>query len=157
MKHFFTGFMIFLVIAVLTGCTHPVGNIDRDGNGNGNGNGTGDLNFMYLVPHRLLYETDQWFIPIEDLQIIYVENGLMRELPPYTPGVEIDVLLNAHNVDNPPAIPVMPNSTEYKLITPGRHQIRVTYNEKSSRYTIEVRGTYSGGGDESDFLGSTWL
>jgi len=142
--------MVYFIISC-----QPVGSIDTDGSGDGNGGGAGDLDFLWLVPARILYETEQWFVPKNDLQIMYAGDGVVKELSYNTPGLQIEILEHAHSVDNPNTIPI--TNGEIKLNTAGRHQIKVTYSEKSSHYTIEVRGTYSGGGDESDIFDIVWL
>ena len=144
---------ILLTICFMAGCRQPVGSIDS-GKGNGN-NGTGDLDFLWLVPGRFLYETDQWFVPEEDLQIMYAEGGAIHQLPYDTPGVVMEIIEHAHEADTPNIITV--TNGVVKLATPGRHQIKVEYNGLISRYTIEVRGTYSGGGNEADIFDTIWL
>ncbi|MCL2184398.1 MAG: hypothetical protein FWB86_00895 [Treponema sp.] len=153
MKRFLIILLIILTICTVISCNQPIGSIDA--NGNGNGAGSGELEFLWLVPARILYETEQWFVPGDDLQIMYAGDGVVKEIPYNTPGVEIEILEHAHSVDNPNTIPI--TNGEIKLNTAGRHKIKVSFNDKSSHYTIEVRGTYSGGGDESDIFDIIWL
>jgi len=151
MKRFLCVMLVFLVILTLSGCKQPVGSITGDGSGS---SGAGDLDFLWLVPARILYETEQWFVPENDLQIMYAGDGAVREIPYRTQGVRIE-LHEHYEGDYPNIIPL--TNGELRLNTAGRHQIKVMYNNKSSRYVIEVRGTYSGGGDDSDLFDTIWL
>jgi len=153
MKRFLRIFLIFLTFCALVSCKQPVGSIDEGSAGNGGG-GAGDLDFLWLVPARFLFETEQWYTPKDDLQIMYAGDGVIKEIPYNAPGVKIE--LYEHFEGDSPNIILLTNG-EIKLNTAGRHQVKVTYNEKSSRYVIEVRGTYSGGGDDSDIFDVVWL
>jgi len=152
MKRLFRILAVFLTVCAFLSCRQPIGSLDT--NGNGNGAGSGDLEFLWLVPARILFETEQWYTPKEDLQIMYAGDGVVKEIPYNTPGVKIE-LHEHYEGDYPNVIPL--TNGELRLNTAGRHQIKVMYNNRTARYVIEVRGTYSGGGDESDLFDTVWL
>jgi hypothetical protein len=162
-KSLFAKFLILLtvcaVMGALSGCRQPVGTIDSgnsgSGNGNGNGNGkTDELNFMWLVPNRFLYETEERFERDFDLQIMVAENGVVKEIAPSDPNVKIEIIENPGLTSE--SVTVV-TGLYYPFSLPGRHIVQVTYIDKTARYSIEVRGTFTGGGDGSDFLDLVWL
>ena len=148
MKKILTGLLIFLAICFITGCQQPVGIVTNSGGGAGN------MDFMWLVPNRLLYETYDSFNAQNDLQILVAEDGVVKEIPYDSPSVTIEIIENP-GMTSEKAAPVRGMYFPFSL--PGRHIINVKYNDKSARYSIEVRGTYTGGGDGSDFLDLIWL
>lgn len=141
--------IIFLSICV-SGCSPPVGNF-----GNGSGSGTLELDFMWLVPSRLIYETEQSFDKYQDLQILVAEDGVVKEVPVTHEDVKVEVLYFDSQLDDPVPAPVTNRFFEFAF--PGRHAVKVTYKEKSAQYSVEVRGTATGEGDGSDFFDTVWL
>ena len=153
MKRLLQGvFYIFLVLNVFTGCD-PIGSINNGGDDD-NGNGTGSLNFLWLVPNRFLYETEERFDREYDLQILVAENGYIREIPSDDSDITIEIIENPGLTSE--SSTVLTN-TFYRFVLPGRYIISVSYGERSSRYSIEVRGTFVNPGDGSDFFGIIWL
>lgn len=149
MKRFLGIILILLTICVFVNCKQPVGSITKEEGGGG----SFDLDFLWLVPARFLYDTEQWYIPENDLQIMYAGDGNIKVIS--AKDVKIEILEHADSVDDPNIIKIENGQT--KLVTAGRHRVRVTYNERKAYYTIEVRGTYSGGGDDSDLFEVIWL
>ena len=148
MKHLFTKLILtLLAICFITGCQQPVGIITQQGGG------SGGMDFMWLVPNRLLYETYDRFDAQDDLQILVAEDGAVKEIPHDSVSVTIEIIENPGLTSE--TITVI--GTYFPFSLPGRHVISVRYNDKSARYSIEVRGTYTGGGDGSDFINFIWL
>ena len=149
MKHLFTKLLfIFLAVCFITGCRQPIGTLF-----DGGGGGAGDLSFMWVNPNRLLYETSDRFVRDQDLQILVAEDGVVKEIPPDDPRVTIEIIENPGLTSEA----VTTVDTHFPFSLPGRHIVSVKYNEKSARYSVEVRGTYAGGGDGSDFVDIIWL
>jgi hypothetical protein len=145
--------LIILTAMALIGCRQPVGSIDT-GTGDG-GKGTGDLNYLLVLPTRQLYETEERFERDNDLQILVAEDGIIKEIPPDDSSIKIEIIENPGLASE--SITVV-NTMYYPFSLPGRHLVQVTYNEKFTRnYSIEVRGTFTGGGDGSDFMDIIWL
>jgi len=138
--------LILLAICFITGCQQPVGIVTQPGGGSG-------MEFMWLVPTRLLYETYDRFDAQDDLQILVAEDGAVKEIPHNSANVTIEIIENPGMASESTTI----ISSYYPFSLPGRHVISVKYNDKTARYSIEVRGTYTGGGDGSDFLDLIWL
>ncbi|MCL2759610.1 MAG: hypothetical protein FWD22_05310 [Treponema sp.] len=136
MKRLLTGFFIILAVSVITGCRQPIGTIDSSAGPNSGGS---NLNFMWVIANRYLYEIEHSFNRVEDLKIFSIEDGVMMHVPPDDPNVIIEI------IPNPDADIVMSEEvTEqfYPFSEAGRHIIRVTYKGKTDSYSIEVRGTY---------------
>jgi len=163
MKRILAGLLFLLVICV-SGCRQPVGSIDTNGNGygngNGNGNNAGDLDFMWLVPNRQLYETDDSFDKYNDMQILVAEDGRIMKVLASDSSVTVEILrYPGVTLEDPETIPV--KNQFYPFAFPGRHDVRVTYNkdtnnEQVAKYTITVQGQYIEGGDGSGFLETVW-
>jgi hypothetical protein len=121
--------------------------------GNGNGGGAGDLSFMWLVPNRLLYETEDRFVRDEDLQILVAEDGAVKEIPPASSSVLIEMIGNPGLSSE--YISVV--GSHFPFSMPGSDIVHVTYAGNSARYSPEVRGTFAGGGDGTEFVDIIWL
>lgn len=148
MKRLVGVIIVILVIFTFAACRQPVGSLSGGG-------GVGSSEFLLVKANRILFDTEQWYRPVEDLKIMYNGDGALKEIQYDTPGVEI-VLREHYKGDYPNAIP-LPPSGEIKLNTAGSHEIVVRYRNKTDSCVIEVRGTYSGGGDESDLFDTVWL
>ena len=157
MKKLLTLLFIILAVFVLTGCPQPVGGIgggNGNGNSNGNGSGSGDLDFLWLVPNRYLYETEERFERDYDLQILVAEDGYVKEIAPDTSGVVIEIIENPGLISE---VSTIVTDMYHPFSLPGRHIVSVTYNGRSARYSIEVRGTFTNPGDGSEFVDIIWL
>ena len=106
---------------------------------------------MWLVPNRLLYETNEVFDRDYDLRIFVSKNGSVREIDPFAPGAVIE-------------IGYAPDSTAVAFETvadyypfyifrfAGRNIVRVTYDGMEAFYSVEVRGDYNSGDDDTGFI-----
>ena len=149
MKRLFVLTYIILILCFITGCRQPIGTLTENSNG---GNGI-DLEILLVYPNRLLYETYDRFEPSNDLQILVAEEGLLREVLPSDPRIIIEITENPGLTSETTSVV----STHFPFSLPGRHIINVKYNNENRHYSVEVRGTYQGGGDGSDFLDIVWL
>ncbi|MCL2764626.1 MAG: hypothetical protein FWD40_05035 [Treponema sp.] len=147
-------FFIFFAVCALTGCPQPVGVIGGNGNGNISDKGASDFDFLWLVPNRYLYETEERFERDYDLQILVAEDGYIKKVAPDESGVVIEIIENPGlSSENSTIV----TSTFHPFSLPGRHIVNVEYNGKSAHYSIEVRGTFTNPGDGSDFIDIIWL
>lgn len=154
MKRLLIGFLfISFTVCFITGCRQPVGGVGGIDADEGDGD-TADLNFLWLVPNRLLYETEERFERDNDLQIMVVEEGKIKSVPPSDSGVTIAIIenpgLSSENV-------TVVTSMYHSFSLPGRHVVQVKYDNKSAKYSIEVRGNFTNPGDGSDFMEIVWL
>jgi len=137
-KHFFTGFFIFLVVCVFTSCAEPAGSI------NGGGGGGANMSLLLVYPEKIeyRYDRDEVFNPPKDMRISFTENGSLKTISPVDPDITItifenpdsDVVLSTLKADDP----------VYVFSQAGTHHVKVTYRGFMSfpeRYTIKVLGT----------------
>jgi len=156
MKRIMTGLLIIFLVICVSSCVQPVGSIDSGGNGNGKGNGgASDLDFMWLVPTRLLYETEQSFDKYNDMQILVAEEGLVKEVKASDPNITVEILYYSQLDGEPDPIPV--SNQYFEFVFPGRYAVKVSYNDKSAQYSVTVQGIYNEGGDGSNFFDMIWL
>ena len=158
MKRLITGFITIILVICVSGCVQPIGNIDKYG-GNGKGDvGSGEFNFMWLVPTRLLYETEQSFDKYNDMQILVAEDGLVKEVKASDPSIAVEILYYSQLDGDPDPIPVTNQYFEFTF--PGRYTVKVTHDgepPKSAQYSVTVQGQYVEGGDGSNFFDMIWL
>lgn len=144
--------LISLTVCFITGCREPAGGIAGDGIGDG---GSGDLEFLWLVPNRFLYETEEQFDRYNDFQVMYAAEGVVRSIP--TNNGEVAVELIRYTILGPemPTIPL--NNRYHSFLLAGRYEVQVTYRGMTEKYSIEVRGSFVNPGDGSDFIDIIWL
>ena len=141
--------IIFLLVCAITGCSMPIGSIY--------GKNTEDdfiTDPIWLVPRRQLYQIDERFMRNEDFQIFIVDNNLVREIPPDTRGVTVEISGN-HNLSTEFRYTVY--STQQEFFRVGLHRVTVEYDGRTSWYAVEVFSPNNGsgiGGD--DGIGIIW-
>jgi hypothetical protein len=156
MKHRFL--IICIAAFVFSGCVPPIGSIYGDGNGNGNGNGNGansGFDTLWVIPNRLFYERGDIFDTAKDLQIFTSDKGLVRQVSPDEPDLTITISESSSFGD--PRNPVVLGPDPYVFPLPGIYFIEIAYNDKTARYTIEVKGYFVPPGEGSDFVDIIWL
>jgi hypothetical protein len=136
---------------MLAGCAPPIGTLNG-----GNGYGI-DMDAMWIIPNRLLYELENDFFDREyDLRIFLAENGTVKEIDPSDDDVTIEVF----EYDSFLGGRKNPRTVILRYIgfeAPGRNDIEVTYKGKSAHYSVEVRGVPLNREDGSEFLDIIWL
>jgi len=147
-------FITFSVICALANCSVPIGSIE-------NPNNSEQIESMWLIPHRQLYQIDDKFKRDKDFQLFVVEmGGRVREILPDPqtgfPGVGAKVKITGNEGLSNEFTEVV--EKEHSLHQVGTHKITVEYANKSSYYIIEVFSPNNGntlGGD--DGIGIIWL
>jgi hypothetical protein len=159
MKRFvFAIFIIFSVICALTSCSIPIGTLE-------NNKANYQVDIMWLVPRRQLYQLDEKFVRMRppdnqekeaDFQIFIVDKGGVVEIPPEDPGVTVEIRSGIIDLPSETRVPVTtPYHTFYKV---GTHRVFVTFGGKEAWYALEVFSPNNGnslGGD--DGIGIIWL
>jgi len=161
MKRFVYALLIaFFALCALVNCSVPIGSIELPDNHD-------EIESMWLIPHRQLYQIDDKFYRDKDFQLFIIEKGgRVVEIKPdleKKPKAETFPDLGAkvsltYNIEQPnEKTEVMDNATHSFTII-GTHKITVSYANKSSYYMIEVISSNNGstlGGD--DGIGIIWL
>jgi len=120
-------FIIFSLICALANCSVPIGSIEKRNNRK-------DIEAMWLIPHRQLYQIDDKFMRDKDFQLFIVEVGGRVEevLPdPTFPDVGAKVFITGNES-------LTTEFTEYMkldhhaLHQVGTHKITVAYDPEDS-------------------------
>jgi len=107
------------------------------------------------VPNRILYDLDRnngEFDRSTDLQVFVSDRGAIGVVP--VENAQINIIENPGSIAQS-RFPLRPDGT-YLFLRPGRKLVEVAYNNMVTRYSIEVRGTDFGGGDD-DFTDIIWF
>jgi hypothetical protein len=154
MKRFvFAILMIFSLLCALTGCSLPIGTLEPDNND--------EVEALWLIPRRQLYQLDEKFERDKDFQLFVVDQGRVVEiLPAFAESNGVKVELSGQiGMSNEFHIPLYgKNDTISAFHIVGRYLVNVAYKGKSSYYSIEVFPPTNGtglGGD--DGIGIIWL
>jgi len=141
---------IFTLICAFAGCSMPIGNIYGIKN-----EADSNVNAMFIVPRRILYEIDERFMRNEDFQLFLVDNGVTMEIPAYTIGVTV-ALSGNHNLSTEFHDPV--TSTHHQFFRVGRHIVEVEYIGRKANYSLQVTSPSNGAGIGGDGgIGIIWL
>jgi len=152
-KFVFAILIIFSVLCALTNCSLPIGTLERKQ--------LDEVESIWLIPRRQLYQLDEKFMRDEDFQLYAVDNGMVWEvLPPFTQANGVLVEIAGHiGLSTEFHQPLYgKDNTHHPFYVIGRHIVNVTYGGKSSWYSIEVFAPNNGntlGGD--DGIGIIWL
>jgi len=152
-KFVFAILIISSIMCALTNCSQPIGTLEHSF--------SDEVDSIFLVPRRQLYQLDEKFIRDEDFQLFAVDGGMVLEiLPPFTEANRVYVELSGHiglSTEFHQKLYGKEN-THHPFYVIGRHIVTVTYGGKSSWYSIEVFAPTNGntlGGD--DGIGIIWL
>jgi len=129
-------FTFILLLAAVTGCTPPVGQIG----------GTAGDDQLLAVPQRSVYNVNSAFFPDTDVRVFTTYRGRMQ--PISIEHVSFGVVENLYQLDN---IFMLSPGEGYLFEFEGRKIIVVSYNNLSTRYSVEVQdpfgiGNGNGGG-----------
>ena len=122
-----------------------------------------DYNDFWTVPKRNVYNLGDYFDRNSDLLAFALSSGNVIPVP--VDQVTISIISNPNSTDPDEPIPVSGNT--YRLssnVGSGRKLIVVTYEDKTTEYSIEVMDPHSldpgngggGGGDNGSGIGITW-
>jgi len=152
-KFVFAILIIFSSLSALTNCALPIGNLEYYS--------TDEVDSIWLIPRRQLYQLDEPFKRDEDFQLFAVDEGKVLEiLPPFTEANGVKVEIAGHiGLSTEFHYPIYGAANSlYPFNIIGRHIVNVTFGGKSSWYSIEVFAPNNGntlGGD--DGIGIIWL
>jgi len=160
-KFVFAILIAFSAICALTNCSVPIGSLESPDSHD-------EIEGMWLIPHRQLYQIDDKFYRDKDFQLFIIEKGgRVVEIAPDLSkqqtfpdlGVKVAITGNVDLSNEFTEIMTKGFPGPHDLHQVGTHKITVTYKElKSSYYMIEVFSPNNGntlGGD--DGIGIIWL
>jgi len=115
-----------------------------------------NLNSMFIIPRRILYEIDERYRRKEDFQLFVVENGVTMEIfTKTTAGITVTI---SGDHDLTTEFNDTVNTDFHQFFRVGRHIVEVEYNERKANYSLQVTSPSNGAGIGGDGgIGIIWL
>jgi hypothetical protein len=118
--------LIFSIAVALTGCSGPIGGL------------LNSIDYIKVVPKKILYGEGDWFIPAEHVKVVSVFSGVEETID--IDNVKIKLILDpdATNDGSDKEYPVTNNQNGLRLTNQGPYTVVVTYKKMEVRYDIAV-------------------
>jgi len=137
--------LVTAVVLVMAACSPPIGSFSGGGGGELNG---GDA--LWAVPNRFIYSlegdgSNGVFRRGSDLQLFVSDSGAVYVVNTLSTVVVM-------NIFESPGDPLSkkPVNGLYYFSSPGRKEIEITYNNMTTKYSVQVEGVDISGGDNGN-------